>query len=392
MKQQCSLFLAAMIALSLAACGNRTAAPAELDPVPPASESVPDPGTSSAQPEPVGIEGADCAILDSWQGDRVTVPKGFSQLVWEDRLLLPVNDGGAASLWGLDLAKKKVAVRYPLAGLDSWMYEARPVPGSPGSFRVVTAQGFDRVDWGGTVTSYLLPESLRGTRRSNNGFFNWDALPEQDLLVWSDGATVYRTTAAGEDPQPILSLEENRDEPDIKELFDRLKGLPEDAQPIFMGLRLMNNGRTLAADYGSPQSQNGHDGLALLDLSTGEAAWYGKVYGVLYGNLTFLDDTAILAGLTRIDAATGETATVRHDMTAQDFYGVTGDFVNYYGTCRMEDGTEWLTRCKTGGDPEFVCPFPEGMTASVVASNGGCAVCWYETAEEEGLLLITLPE
>lgn len=422
MKQGLAFLLALLTAVFLAACGGASQPPAEPDPGPssvsesaPAPEAVPE--SSSAPEEPSRPEAAP-AVLSAAPGvevkailpaDRRTI--GRNPKVWGGRLLVRVEDkAGSSALLSLDLETGEQVFSLDLDEYErnNIRYELRQSLSDPEEFSILTQEGCRRFhQTGQPVWEYTLPEAARA--REEYPFYGylirWDVLPEQDLLAWSDPEGLWLAAAGGGGARLVLSTEEIAKQPEFSQLAEEYRDYGPEGQLGFLSVRLMDGGRTLAANFGSSQSQNGNLGLVILDLSTGNTAWY-DAYGAGFGQseAEYLDDTTLLANVTRINVVTGETRRASREELTDRFFAITGDFVHYYGVEETE--TEYrLVACTMENyqDAPPVLTVPRHQ-ASVHMDDGACmsfypfaadgskVVCYYEPPGREGLLLVTLPE
>lgn len=403
-----ALFLSMMMAVSFTACQSQPATKSwsSASPAPesaPQSTSIQAP-ESSSQPEdkeaPALLyydEGVEVTTLMSWEPGQQEVEIPFP--AYDGLLAVEVREGDDAFLAGYDLETgEKGYLGVMPVDTSKTSYEYRRVLDAPGwEVKIFDGSSYRHDSWTHPIGSYTLPEALQEGRRQYNGCYNWDAQPEKDLLAWSDGDTVYLARADGQNPRPVLSLADNMDQPVVAALFTRVKGAPKDAQPVFMGLRLMNGGQTIAVDFGSPHSQIGRDGLALLNITTGEALWY-DAYSVSAEVLEFLDDTTLLAGETKIDVTTGEAQRTWYWTLTDEGPLYTGNFSRYFGNVDLADGGKGIIAC-TLEDWNTAQPFltaNEGYSALYPflrsAIDDRQVVCRYQKPDEEGLLLVTLPE
>lgn len=400
MKRICPLLLVVLAALSLCACGAQPQTPPETPssesiPPEPESPSVPEVSIPQEEPEPeepeiAAAQGVEVQTLLTWVPSQMSLRAAFPAK--NGRLLLDTEDltVGGRKLLGFNLENGAQEVVFPLLERD---YELRPVLGAEWELKIFTPTGFQRRTWTQELDSYQLPEALREGRQKYGGAFNWDALPEKDLLTWTDAQGIWLADAGGNGARLVLSTGEIGKQPEFAKLEEYYKDFPPDGQLTFMVPRLMNGGKTLAAVFGSPQSQIGYLGHVVLDLATGEASWY-DVYSVVASDLEYLDDTTILAGVTQIDVITGETRRApRWEYTGR-FSAVTGDFVHYFAGDE-ENGQPALLACTADriGYPETVLTIKNVDTVFPLAVDGDRrVVCRYRKLGEEGLLLVTLPE
>lgn len=415
MKQKCSLFLAVMIALSLAACGSRAAAPAEPDPAPPASESVPVPESSSApeaspapaapsQPEPAALEitaadGVEWTTLLTWKPGTLDV--SIPLPARDGRLLVETSERGeeGGKLLGFNLEHGVQEAMFPFYQEDK---EVRQVLyGGEWAIKGFSRRGYQHSLLNHAVGGYDLPPQLQEGRRLYVSGYDWDAIPERDLLTWTDPDGLWLANADGSDPRLLLAAGElvQPMQEHGSEVSEDLVGkdVPEEKRLTFLSPRLINSGRTIAADFGQLGSQMGHSGLAVVDIATSKADWYFE-YGVMTAaDHEYLDDTHILMGNTLIDVTTGETERAWQWTLTERCPIYSGDFVHYFGSEDREDGSFDLV----------ACTLEDWQTAEPVLTASGCehfypfrhsaadarhVVCRYETAGEEGLVLVTLPE
>ena len=112
--------------------------------------------------------------------------------------------------------------------------------------------------------------------------------------------------------------------------------------------------------------------------------------------LEYLDDTTLLAGMSKIDVTTGETEKAwGWNLTGRGAI-FSGDFVHYFGGERTAAGHEL-----------FACSMDDSQDAPAVLTATGYqrlfpfwnsaiddrrVICEYEKPGEAGLLLVTLPE
>lgn len=417
-----ALMFAALVVLSFAACGQR-------GPVSSSSSAVAPPaGTSSAAPEIVPPrppesaageekpplllcdEGVQVKKLMTWEPGQQQVEIPFP--IWEDWLLLEVRKGGKVRLVGYDLSTGEEGYLGLLPEEPTrWHYEYRRVTDAPGwEVKILSETAYRRDSWTHRIGDYHLPEALQEGRRRYRSGWDWDAQPEKDLLTWTDPEGLWLAKADGGDARLLLAAEaagpyleqwgmtgEDGWQALLERDWDSWESLG------ILSPRLMNGGQTIAADFGVPGNQWGHNGLVVVDIATGKTDWYNHYIAMTADGHEYLDDTHILMGTTRIDVTTGET-TPAWRWTLTDHLSLwTGDFVHYFGSEEQEDGSIDLLTCtlKDGDIVEDWAAVKPFLTASGYryfypfansAVDARRVICHYATAEEEGLAMVTLPE
>ena len=416
MKRFLSLFLAAVLVLSLAACGGTEVPPSPSPPESPASPSeapedvsasgpLEEPGSSPAPEPPVltPAPGVEVRSLLTWKpGDTwVTVP--FP--VRGGRLLVEVHgrEYSKSSVLGLDLEAEELEVSFPfMQGDDPWSnWDLRQVFDEEWAFKTFSGSGYKHAGWTQGGEDYSLPDfflnegtlvSLRDRKRYN-GCWDWDAQPEKDLLTWTNPEGLWLAAADGSGARLVLTTGQIGQQPAFAQLVEDCKDLPVEESLIFQCPRLMNGGKTIVVDFDLPGSTPGHIGLAVLDLETGKTTWFAPFSTPLWSRLEYLDDTTIQAGSIQIDVATGETkkGVARHIQVGNPhFVATTGDFSRYFA-CNKEDGLAVFS--PAGQELETVLTSAGYKKLSLChAVDARRVVCEYETPEEAGLLLVTLPE
>ncbi len=409
MKRCVAFGLALTLLLSLCACGAQP--PAEPVPAPsqsaPAPESGPDPA-----PEPV----SEPAVLAAAPGVgyQVILPAGSGSIrrgatVWDGCLLVEVDGQGSGGrdLLALDLETGEQVFSRSMDGYRDALYQFRPSLAVPGEFSIVTQEGCRRFDRSGLLGEYTLPEAARA--KEDYPFYGhlirWDVLPDRDLLAWSDPEGIWLSDTGGGAPRLVLATGEITRQPAFSHLVEAYGECQPEEKLTFLSVRLMNGGRTLAANFGTPRSQSGTLGLAVLDLSGGKADWY-DVYDASFGGsgMECLDDTTLQAGLVQIDVTTGESRPLAKGTLTDRFYAITGDFSHYYGVEETE--TEYrLVACtmENWQTAEPVLTLPRHQE-SFHREDGACTafypfeaagervVCLYSLSGGEGLLLVTVTE
>lgn len=416
MKRFLSLFLAAVLVLSLAACGGTEVPPSPLPPESPASPSeapkdvsasgpLEEPGSSPAPEPPVltPAPGVEVRSLLTWKpGDTwVTVP--FP--VRGGRLLVEVHgrEYSKSSVLGLDLEAEELEVNFPfMQGDDPWSnWDLRQVFDEEWAFKTFSGSGYKHAGWTQGGEDYSLPDfflnegtlvSLRDRKRYN-GCWDWDAQPEKDLLTWTNPEGLWLAAADGSGARLVLTTGQIGQQPAFAQLVEDCKDLPVEESLIFQCPRLMNGGKTIVVDFDLPGSTPGHIGLAVLDLETGKTTWFAPFSTPLWSRLEYLDDTTIQAGSIQIDVATGETkkGVARHIQVGNPhFVATTGDFSRYFA-CNKEDGLAVFS--PAGQELETVLTSAGYKKLSLChAVDARRVVCEYETPEEAGLLLVIAPE
>lgn len=406
MKRFLSLFLAAVLVLSLAACGGTEVPPSPSPPESPASLSeapedvsasgpLEEPGSSPAPEPPVltPAPGVEVRSLLTWEpGDTwVTVPfpvRGGRLLVETHTQTGQWTETGLA---GFDLTTgEEFAI--PLAKFDGFEY--RQVLDVPGwEIKIFSETSYQRLSWTQFLDGYTLPESLWEGRKTYSGRHDWDAQPEKDLLTWTNLEGLCLAAADGSGARLVLTTGEVLKQPEFSFMEEANKDLPVEESLIFQCPRLMNGGKTIVVDFDLPGSTPGHIGLAVLDLETGKTTWFAPFSTPLWSRLEYLDDTTIQAGSIQIDVATGETkkGVARHIQVGNPhFVATTGDFSRYFA-CNKEDGLAVFS--PAGQELETVLTSAGYKKLSLChAVDARRVVCEYETPEEAGLLLVTLPE
>lgn len=416
MKRFLSLFLAAVLVLSLAACGGTEVPPSPSPPESPASPSeapedvsasgpLEEPGSSPAPEPPVltPAPGVEVRSLLTWKpGDTwVTVP--FP--VRGGRLLVEVHgrEYSKSSVLGLDLEAEELEVSFPfMQGDDPWSnWDLRQVFDEEWAFKTFSGSGYKHAGWTQGGEDYSLPDfflnegtlvSLRDRKRYN-GCWDWDAQPEKDLLTWTTHEGLWLAAADGSGARLVLTAGDVIKQPDFAFLAEANKDLSVEAALTFQCPRLMNGGKSIVVDFDLPGSPTGHIGLAVLDLETGKAVWYAPFANPLWGGLEYLDDATVQAGTLQINVAAGETKEVtRHiQVGAPYFVATTGDFSRYFA-CDKEEGLAVFLP-SAGLEPETVLTAAGYRALTLTHVIDAChVVCEYEIPGEAGLLLVTTPE
>lgn len=416
-----ALALALFTALSLSACqgqGNTGAVPssvAESSGVPEASPDSSDPTEMETSP------GVETQVLVEVATKYWNI--GNTLELWDGHLLSETRyqeDFTRADLDCYDLATGEQVFSLPL---DQYrregrlVYDLRQVFGESGGFSIFTDDGFQKYDWNGSLLEdYTLPEAARvGEGYPYNNYLGrdarerWDALPERDLLAWCGPEGLWVSDAAGEDPRLVLAVEAIGHQPEFPEFaqtVEDLRDLEPGEQVGFRSARLMDEGRLLSADFGSPQMQNGVLGHVVVSLADGTAKWFAPYFvgAPGSGSLEYQDDTHILAGTTLIDAVTGETSRAARWELTDRFVAITGDFSRYYGVEETDAGYRLLcydtedretTRLlltlpgKTEDGPADDRSYTRFYSA---AAAGDQVVCRFSTPLSEGFMLVTAPE
>ena len=419
MKRFLSLFLAAVLVLSLAACGGTEVPPSPSPPESPASPSeapedvsasgpLEEPGSSPAPAPPVltPAPGVEVRSLLTWKpGDTwVTVP--FP--VRGGRLLVEVHgrEYSKSSVLGLDLEAEELEVSFPfMQGDDPWSnWDLRQVFDEEWAFKTFSSSGYKHAGWTQGGEDYSLPDfflnegtlvSLRDRKRYN-GCWDWDAQPEKDLLTWTNPEGLWLAAADGSGARLVLTTGQIGQQPAFAQLVEDCKDLPAEMAVTFMSPRLMDGGRIIAVDFGSPGSQMLHWGLAVLEIASGNVLWYDPFVLTTGEELEYLDDTTLLAGMTKIDVTTEETENAWGWTLTERGPIYSGDFVHYFGGEKTAAGHEL-----------FACAMDNSQDAPAVLTATGYqrlfpfwnsaiddrrVICEYEKPEEAGLLLVTAPE
>ena len=409
MKRCVAFGLALTLLLSLCACGAQP--PAE--PVPAPSQSAPAP-ESGPDPAPETVSEPAVLAAAPGVGYQVILPAGSGSIrrgatVWDGCLLVEVDGQrpGGRDLLALDLETGEQVFSRSMDGYRDALYQFRPSLTAPGEFSIVTQEGCRRFDRSGLLGEYTLPEAARA--KEDYPFYGhlirWDVLPDRDLLVWSDPEGIWLSDTGGGAPRLVLATGEITRQPAFSHLAEAYGECQPEEKFTFLSVRLMNGGRTLAANFGTPRSQSGTLGLAVLDLSGGKADWY-DVYDASFGGsgMECLDDTTLQAGLVQIDVTTGESRPLAKGTLTDRFYAITGDFSHYYGVEETE--TEYrLVACtmENWQTAEPVLTLPRHQE-SFHREDGACTafypfeaagervVCLYSLSGGEGLLLVTVTE
>lgn len=393
-----SLFFAALLLLTLAACGGTDTGYQTVCPPPPESQSP----ESVPAPEDAGP-----AILFAAEGvtARTLLPEANQHidptlLAWEGRLLAVVEDleAGGKQLLGFNLENGAQEALFPLPG-EKW--ELRRVPGAAWEIKIFSKDSYQHSAWTQSMEGYTLPPELREGRKYRAGAFDWDALPEKDLLTWTDDAGLWLAGADGSNPRLVLATEAIGQQPEFAGLVERMQSQPPEAGVTFHNPRLMNGGQAIGVDLGSGMAQISHEGLAVIDLAAGTTRWYDVFRAYEAEDLEYLDDTTILAGVTRIDVITGETSPASRREATGRFSGITGDFVHYFASDE-EGGNLALYRFTPGesGDPVLLLTLPKCQTPGdggyerffPAAVDGNRVVCQFTRNSQDGLAVVTLPE
>lgn len=416
---------ALLLAAALAACQGPAVQPGASSSAgsesasPPLSSGPGDPPPESSRPEapsPAVLsasEGVEYQTVYTWKPGEFQVspvsPPGSQRLLVE---AVDYQTGGAFLL-GFDLGNGQhdMATGHHVSSLDlsryrsqDIPYEVRPVLGDDGAVRIVTAEGFRQYGWDGLEAApYTLPEvakSKAGPPYEN--YFGWDALPEKDLLAWADESGVWLASADGTGPKLVFANPSIREQPEFAALAEQYSAAG--GPLVGHAPRLLGEGSHLVVEIGSPMSQMGEVGLAVCDLTEGKIRWYRDVFVVCSAErLEYLDNTTLLAGVSQIDVTTGEVRRAPRDLLTERFYAISGGFSHFYGvestdteyrlvSCTEEtwqDAKPFLTLPRhpagTARDGAYTRLFPFAVGKNKV-------VCQYERQDEEGLLLVTLPD
>lgn len=422
MERKLAFLLALLIMAALAACGEANRPITEPDPTPSLSESAPAPETvpesssapedissavsspESSQPEPAKPEidaapGVEVKTLLTWRPGQTDV--SIPLPARGGRVLVEVREKGSGKLLGFNLASGEQAAQFSLTDQSkSNRNEVRQVlDAADWEIKVFNADSYQHSFWTHGLGGYHLPDALKEGRQRYRCGFDWDAQPEKDLLTWTDPDGLWLANARGENRRLLLATEEMGPYLEQWEMTQDYKSLladdlPEGERIAFLSPRLINNGRTVAVDFGQWGNQMGHNGLAVVDIASAKTDWYREYVVMTADNHEYLDDTHILMGNTKIDVTTGEISQAYRWTTAPL---CTGDFIHYFGWVDQEDGGIDLFTC-TLEDWQTAEPFlkAKGYQYLYLFENSVVddrqLICKYETATEEGLLLVTLPE
>lgn len=414
--------LAILIAISLVGCQNQ----GQPESVPPSGSEggvvLESQGSAETPEEPSpaemeaaqGVEVRFLAAFPSLQQITRPILRSVDRRIWDGCLRVEVADRRYSGSWDLlsfDLGTGEQVFSLPLNDYRDISYDLRQM--GSGEFSIFTADDCRRYGRNGELLSfYSLPEAARigkedpfYDRYRYQGSCRWDVLPEKDLLAWCGPEGLWAADSAGEDPRLVLAAEAIGQQPEFAELVRRyleIEELEPWEQVSFFSVRIMRGGETLSADFGSPQSQIGRQGHVAVSLADGTAFWYHP-YVVGAEQLEYLDDTTLIAGVTRIDTATGETSRAAREELGK-FSTITGDFSRYYGV--EQNDTEYRLLCydiKDRTNIKCLLTLPRRLETAAtddiaymrfypMAVEGNKVVCYYQLPKEEGLMLVTVPE
>ena len=420
-----ALFLSMMMAVSFTACQSQpptkswsSASPAPESPAAPESATTPESPAapeSSSQPEapedkeaPALLyydEGVEVTTLMTWEPGQQEVEIPFP--AFDDKLLVEVQTADGTRLVGYDLAAGGEVYTCPLTKARhesrSHYYRVMDAPGW--EIKIFDGSSYRHDSWTHPIGSYTLPEALQEGRQWYRCGWDWDAQPEKDLLTWTDPEGLWLAKADGSDARLLLATEEAG--PYLEQWGmtgeDGWQVLMEKDKDIWERLgilspRLINGGQTIAADFGVPGNLWGHNGLVVVDIATGRADWYNHYIAMTADSHEYLDDTHILMGNTMIDITSGETTPAWRWTLTDEGPLYTGNFSRYFGNVDLADGGKGIIAC-TLEDWNTAQPFltaNEGYSALYPflrsAIDDRQVVCRYQKPDEEGLLLVTLPE
>lgn len=139
-----------------------------------------------------------------------------------------------------------------------------------------------------------------------SGRFSYDVYPKKGLIAYSADDGVY----VGTENKMIRILNHKNALPPSK---PGETGQPEEFDPYYGEVRLLNEGRHLAAAVIYPGSQSGLHALVLVEIETGKATLYEDLFSAMIAEVSYPDDRTIAASaldmewVTMIDAVSGQS-------------------------------------------------------------------------------------